>query len=177
MIWCYEKQIPLSTTQSWFLSTLRKKPLKTLCEMEKMLVTKSNFSFWFTFILSSANAFNLNQSKNLSFSKELYEMHVLIQCRNYALWKGGLTHYQMTKFWLFQTKRVCRRKFQIWQNWKKVIQTGRKQCGKKKLLVNFVCNCRFTSNKSNLYHNSNLCRPWTMYDCVGCTCKSLSDQF
>ena len=42
-----------------------------------------------------------------------------------------LTHYQMTNFRLFQTERVCRRKFQIWRKWKKVIQTGRKHCGKK----------------------------------------------
>ena len=49
------------------------------------------------------------------------------------LFKGKtyiLTHYQTTNFRLFQTERVCRRK------WKKVIQTSRKQCGKKeKLLV------------------------------------------
>ena len=42
----------------------------------------------------------------------------------------------MTNFRLFQTERVCRRQFQIWRKWKKVIQTGRKHCGKKeKLLV------------------------------------------
>ena len=40
-----------------------------------------------------------------------------------------LTHYQMTNFRLFQTERVCRRQFQIWQ---KVIQTGRKRCGKRR---------------------------------------------
>ena len=32
---------------------------------------KTNFSFWVTFILLSANAFNLGQSINLSFGKEL----------------------------------------------------------------------------------------------------------
>ena len=58
--------------------------LKTLWEKEKMLVTsifsfshnvfypsKTNFNFSATFNLSSANAFNLDQSKNLSFGKEL----------------------------------------------------------------------------------------------------------
>ena len=42
-----------------------------------------------------------------------------------------LTHYQTTNFRLFQTKKVCRRQFQIWQKWQKVIQTGRKRCGKR----------------------------------------------
>ena len=41
-----------------------------------------------------------------------------------------LTYYQTTNFRLFQTERVCRRQFQIWRKWKKVIQTGRKHCGK-----------------------------------------------
>ena len=42
------------------------------------------------------------------------------------------THYQTTNFRLFQTERVCRRQFQIWQKRKKVIQTGRKHCGKRR---------------------------------------------
>ena len=33
--------------------------------------SQTNFNFLFTFILSSANAFNLDQTKNLSFGKEL----------------------------------------------------------------------------------------------------------
>ena len=32
---------------------------------------KKSFSFYVTFILSSANAFNVDQSENMSFSKEL----------------------------------------------------------------------------------------------------------
>ena len=54
-----------------------------------------------------------------------------------SIWKSlnllpgrGLTHYQMTNFRLFQTERVCRRRFQIWRKWQKVIQIGRKHCGK-----------------------------------------------
>ena len=43
-----------------------------------------------------------------------------------------LTHYQTTNFRLFQTQRVCRRQFQIWWKWQKVIQTGRKHCGKRR---------------------------------------------
>ena len=43
-----------------------------------------------------------------------------------------LTLYQTTNFRLIQTERVCRRQFQIWRKWKKVIQTGRKHCGKRR---------------------------------------------
>ena len=43
-----------------------------------------------------------------------------------------LTHYQATNFRLFQTERVCRRQFQIWWKWQKVIQTGRKHGGKRR---------------------------------------------
>ena len=38
----------------------------------------------------------------------------------------------MTNFRLIQTERLCRRQFQIWRKWKKVIQTGRKHCGKRR---------------------------------------------
>ena len=42
--------------------------------------------------------------------------------------KKGLpqTLSQMTNFRLFQTEIVCRRQFQIWWKWQKVLQTGRK---------------------------------------------------
>ena len=46
--------------------------------------------------------------------------------------ESTLTHYQTTNFRLFQTERVCRRQFQIGGKWKKVIQTGRKHCGKRR---------------------------------------------
>ena len=50
-----------------------------------------------------------------------------------CLWLGfcdeGLTHYQTTNFRLFQTDR---QQFQILQKWKKVVQTGRKHCGKRR---------------------------------------------
>ena len=65
-------------------TTLRERSLlKTLWEKKKMLVTsifsffhnfsvllKPNFSCSFTFMLSSANALNFDQSKILSFGKE-----------------------------------------------------------------------------------------------------------
>ena len=74
---------------------------------------KIDFNFSVAFFLSSASAFCLDLSKNLSYGKEL-------------------THYQMTNFRLFQTERVCRRQLQILWKWHKVIQTGRKHCGKRR---------------------------------------------
>ena len=44
----------------------------------------------------------------------------------------ALTHYQTTNFRLFHTERVCRPQFQISRKWQKVIQTGRKHCGKRR---------------------------------------------
>ena len=51
---------------------------------------------------------------------------------------------QTKNFRLFQTERLCRRQFQIWWKWKKVLQTGRKKLlEKEKLLVlsNFFFFC------------------------------------
>ena len=41
-----------------------------------------------------------------------------------------LTHYQTTNFRLVQTERVCRRQFQIWRKWQKVIKTVENTVGK-----------------------------------------------
>ena len=72
----------------------------------------TNFHFWVT-VFFSTNVFSLDKSEIISFDK-------------------GLTHYQMTNFRLFQTERVCRWQFQIWRKWQKIIQTGRKHCGKRR---------------------------------------------
>ena len=71
--------------------------MKMLREKEKILVTrifsfshnvcypsKKNFRFPVTFILSSANAFNLDLSKNLSFGKELTLDHMNKYLRTFA---------------------------------------------------------------------------------------------
>ena len=44
---------------------------------------------------------------------------------------NALNHYETTNFRPFQTERVCSRQFQIGRKWQKVIQMGRKLCGKK----------------------------------------------
>ena len=44
--------------------------------------------------------------------------------------KYGLTNYQTTNFRLFQTERVCRRRFQISRKWQKVIKRVENNVGK-----------------------------------------------
>ena len=39
---------------------------------------------------------------------------------------------QTTDFRLFQMERVCRRQIRIWWKWQKILQTGRKHCGKRR---------------------------------------------
>ena len=51
---------------------------------------------------------------------------------NFLPFSSDLTLSQTTNFRLFKTERVCRRQFQIWRKWHKVIQTGRKHCGTKR---------------------------------------------
>ena len=46
---------------------------------------KKNVCFEFTIILSSANAFNLDESKNLSFGKELTLYHTILTFKD----RGG----------------------------------------------------------------------------------------
>ena len=72
----------------------------------------------------------------LSFAKAFFFFRnsiclVKIKSTRFMKWTH-LTHYQTTNFRLFQTERVCRRQFQIWQKCKKVIQTVRKYCGKRR---------------------------------------------
>ena len=74
-------------------------------------ISKANFNFRVTFILSSANALNLDLSKVLLFGKEL-------------------TQHQMTNFKLFQTERVCRRQFQIRRNGRKLSKRVENTVGK-----------------------------------------------
>ena len=42
----------------------------------------------------------------------------------------GLSLFQTTNFRPFKTEKGCRRQIQIWLKWQKVLQTGRKNCGK-----------------------------------------------
>ena len=75
--------------------------------------------------------------KGLSHSHQHWQVQIERICRQHIKFSWNdcdctLTHYQMTNFRLFQTERVCRRQFQIWQKRQKVIQMGRKHCGKRR---------------------------------------------
>ena len=54
-----------------------------------------------------------------------------------------LTLSQKTNFRLFQTESVCRQQFWIWWKWWRVLQQGRKHCGKKEKLL-ITSNFSFT---------------------------------
>ena len=86
--------------------------LKTLWEKEKLL-TEKFLLFAMCFLPSWRTFCHFHPMKNCCLQPHL-------------------THYQTTNFRFFQTKRVCRWQFQIWWKWKKVIQTGRKHCGKRR---------------------------------------------
>ena len=73
-----------------------------------------------------------------------------------------LTHCQMSYFRLFQTERVCRQQFQIWQKWQKVIQTGRKHCGKRR-----NCSLQAISPFPTVFSKGLFSRGVKRYHCVG----------
>ena len=84
-------------------------------------------------LLSSPVRYRLSYgARLLTIGQKLFSFCSLILYQQFRLLTRLLTHYQTTNFRLFQTERVCRRQFQIWRKWKKVIQTGRKHCGKRR---------------------------------------------
>ena len=74
----------------------------------------------------------------------------------------NLTHYQMTNFRFFQTKRVCRRQFHIWRKWQKAIQTGGKHCGKRR-----NCSLRAISPLPIVFSKGLFTRGFKRCCCVG----------
>ena len=82
------------------------------------------------------------------FSKDLYCIH--------------LTLSQTTNFRLFQSERVCRRQFYIGSKWQKVLQKGRKQCGKRR-----NCSLRVISPFPTLFSKDLYCRHVKTRACLG----------
>ena len=126
---------PYSQTSPSFLCVCCTNLLKTLWKKEELVVT-SNFSFSFSCSVFYPSGEFLQFSSNLKMSPA---NSCSLENSKFPFGKGLtsfintiLTHYQTTNFRLFQTERVCRRQFQIWQKWKKIIQTGRKHCGKRR---------------------------------------------
>ena len=80
-----EEVVSLNNTMPTFKDTKKRSLLKTLWEKEKTQVSQTNFNFSAKFNLSSANAFNLDQSKYLSSGKELNplpKLHFFVSCIN-----------------------------------------------------------------------------------------------
>ena len=107
---------------------------------EKLLIT-TNFSFSHSVFYPYGKIsaifikFEIDMCKTLSVWKSLEFVvweRVKKGLKNKGLCGNGLTHYQTTNFRLFLIERVCRRQFQMWRKWKKVIQTSRKHCGKRR---------------------------------------------
>ena len=66
------------------------------------------------------------------------------------------------KFRLFKIESVCRRQFQIWWEWQKVPQMGRKHCGKRK-----NCLLRAISPFSTVFSKDSYCRHVKTRACLG----------
>ena len=75
---------------------------------------------------------------------------------------SDLTLSQPTYFRLPQTGRVCRGQFWIWWKWQKVLQTGRKHCGKRK-----NCSLRGISLFPSVFSKSLDCRHVKTKACLG----------
>ena len=69
---------------------------------------------------------------------------------------------QATSFRLFETERVCRRQFQIWWNWQKVLQTGSKHRGKRR-----NCSLRAISPFPTVFSNDLYCSHVKTRACLG----------
>ena len=69
---------------------------------------------------------------------------------------------QTTNFTLFQIERVCRRQFQVWWKWRKVLLKGRKHCGKRR-----NCLWRAISPFPTLFPKDLYCRHVNIWACLG----------
>ena len=73
-----------------------------------------------------------------------------------------LTLSKTTNFRLYQIKRVCRRQFQIWSKWQKVLQMGWKHCGKRR-----NCSLRAISPFPTVFSKDLHCRHVKTRACLG----------
>ena len=73
-----------------------------------------------------------------------------------------LTLSQMTNFRLVQIARVCRLQFQFCWKWQKALQTGRKQCGKRR-----NCSLRAISPFPTVFSKDLYCRHIKTRACLG----------
>ena len=75
--------------------------------------------------------------------------------KDYLTWLRhyqSLTLSQTANFRLFRTKRFCRRQFQIWWKWQRLIQMGRKHWGKRRNCSSRAISPFHTVFSKDLYH-------------------------
>ena len=94
----------------------------------------------------------------LSHTNPIRVAHYYLIClQTLPNWKSKiwnlLTLSQMTNFRLFQTEKVGRRQFQIWCKRQKVLQTGKKRCGKWR-----NCSLRAISSFPKVFSKDLYCR-------------------
>ena len=139
------RPIPLPVTkQSKSLLNLRKEPSEITVQRNEM----------------TATSINIPVPTMLTFCPFVNKFQSLI-C-DIMLSARLLTHCQMRNFRLFHTERVCRQQFQIWWKWQKVIQTGRKHCGRRR-----NCLLRAISPFPTVFSKGLLSRGFKRRHCVG----------
>ena len=124
---------------------------------------------FFLFSSSAAFLFFLSSYKrSKTIRNELNSNFVDVHCmrpsgfRQKDILIFHLTLSQMTKFRLLQTERLCRRQFQIWWKWLKVLQTSIKHCGKRR-----NCSLRAISPFPTVFPKDYYCRRVKFRACFG----------
>ena len=101
--------------------------LKTLWEKKKMLVT-SIFSFFPRWVLPFPIQISNFQLHLFCCLQMLSVWTSLKLCRLVEINRNRhkLIPFPINEFRLFQTERLCRRQFQIWWKWQKILRIGGK---------------------------------------------------
>ena len=136
-------------------------PRSWLCSKELSIYTIS-FS-------RIANIDSLSDDKILFLSKlKAFEDDKFSQT---VLWKKGYLHNygfmlltlsQTTNFRHFHTERFCRRQFEFWLKWRKVLKKGRKHCGKRR-----NCSLQAISPFPTVFSKDLYCRHVKTRACLG----------
>ena len=100
------------------------------------------------------------KSVSLHMALKILRQNRLENKKELSIWNSlnttrilSLTLSETTNFRLFQTERVCRRQFRIWWKLQKVLQTGRKHCGKRR-----NCSLRAISPFPTVFSKDLYCR-------------------
>ena len=117
---------------------------------EKFIGTFSFFRATHSTKKKEKEVFNLTEQRSLDLSKLKDKV------------SDKLIISQTTNLRLSQTGRFCRRQFQIWWIWQKVLLKGRKQCGKRR-----NCSLRAISPFPTLFSKGLSCRHVKTRACLG----------